>query len=147
VLRVSILCVPALARPAERVLAFYNQRGTTEQWIKEGKGAVKWTRLSRRSFATNATAEPWSLTSLREKLIKIGPKVVSHGRYVTFQVAEVAWYLGRYSTKFSCLSPGGGCHPNQHEAPQDQILRARKAKARLDEGEAAGSSAREPGNP
>jgi len=36
------------------------------------------------------TAEPWSLTSLREKLIKIGAEVVSHGRYVTFQVAEVA---------------------------------------------------------
>jgi hypothetical protein len=36
------------------------------------------------------TAEPWSLTSLREKLIKIGAKVVNHGRYVTFQMAEVA---------------------------------------------------------
>jgi hypothetical protein len=36
------------------------------------------------------TAEPWSLTSLREKLIKIGAKVVAHGRYVTFQLAEVA---------------------------------------------------------
>ena len=36
------------------------------------------------------TAEPWSLTSLREKLIKIGAKVVCHGRYVTFQMAEVA---------------------------------------------------------
>ena len=36
------------------------------------------------------TEEPWSLTSLREKLIKIGAKVVSHGRYVTFQMAEVA---------------------------------------------------------
>ena len=34
--------------------------------------------------------ESWSLTSLREKLIKIGAKVVSHGRYVTFQMAEVA---------------------------------------------------------
>ena len=34
--------------------------------------------------------EPWSLTSVREKLIKIGAKVVSHGRYVTFQLAEVA---------------------------------------------------------
>jgi len=32
----------------------------------------------------------WSLTSLREKLIKIGAKVVSHGRYITFQLAEVA---------------------------------------------------------
>jgi DDE family transposase len=105
--------VTNLARPAERVVAFYNQRGTAEQWIKEGKGAIKWTRLSCRSFAANAVrlqlhalaynlgnfmrtlampkaAEPWSLTSLREKLIKIGAKVVSHGRYITFQLAEVA---------------------------------------------------------
>ena len=95
--------VSNLARPADRVVAFYNQRGTAEQWIKEGKGAIKWTRLSCRSFAANAvrlqlhalaynlgnfmrtlampkTAEPWSLTSMREKLIKIGAKVVSHGR-------------------------------------------------------------------
>jgi hypothetical protein len=99
--------VTNLARAAERVVAFYNQRGTAEQWIKEGKGAIKWTRLSCHSFAANAalaynlgnflrtlampkTAEPWSLTSLREKLIKIGAKVISHGRYVTFQMAEVA---------------------------------------------------------
>jgi hypothetical protein len=36
------------------------------------------------------TAQPWSLTSPREKLIKIGAKVTSHGRYVAFQMAEVA---------------------------------------------------------
>jgi hypothetical protein len=46
--------VSNLARPAERVVAFYNQRGTAKQWIKEGKGAIKWTRLSCRSFAANA---------------------------------------------------------------------------------------------
>jgi hypothetical protein len=102
-----------LARPADRVVTFYNQRGTCEQYIKEGKNAIKWTRLSCRTFAANAVrlqlhvlaynlgnfmrtlampkaAELWSLTSLREKLIKIGAKVVSHGRYVTFQLAEVA---------------------------------------------------------
>jgi hypothetical protein len=95
--------VTNLARPAQRVVAFYNHRGTAEQHIKEGKNAIKWTRLSCRSFAANAvrlqlhalaynlgnfmrtlampkTAEPWSLTSLREKLVKIGAKVVSHGR-------------------------------------------------------------------
>ncbi len=43
-----------------------------------------------RTLAMPARAEPWSLTRLREKLIKIGVKVVSHGRYVTFQMAEVA---------------------------------------------------------
>jgi hypothetical protein len=42
------------------------------------------------TLAMPKTAEPWSLTSLREKLIKIGAKVVSHNRYVTFQMAEVA---------------------------------------------------------
>jgi Transposase DDE domain group 1 len=46
--------VTKLARPAERIVAFYNQRGTAEQWIKEGDGAIKWTRLSRRTFAANA---------------------------------------------------------------------------------------------
>ena len=43
-----------------------------------------------RTLAMPKAAEPWSLTSLREKLIKIGAKVVSHGRYITFQMAEVA---------------------------------------------------------
>ena len=42
--------VTNLARPAERIVAFYNNRGTCEQWIK---GAIKWTRLSCRSFAAN----------------------------------------------------------------------------------------------
>ena len=46
--------VTNLARSAERVVAVYNQRGTAEQWIKEGKGAIKWTRLSCRAFTANA---------------------------------------------------------------------------------------------
>jgi hypothetical protein len=111
-LRVGFI-VSNLARSAEGIVAFYNQRGTCEQYIKEGKNAIKWTPLSCRTFAANAvrlqlqflaynignfmrtlampkTTETWSLTSLREKLIRIGAKVVSHGRYVTFQMAEVA---------------------------------------------------------
>jgi hypothetical protein len=43
-----------------------------------------------RTLAMPKTTQQWSLTSLREKLIKIGAKAVSHGRYVTFQLAEVA---------------------------------------------------------
>ncbi len=34
--------------------------------------------------------EHWSLITLREKPVNIGAKVVRHGRYVTFQLAEVA---------------------------------------------------------
>jgi hypothetical protein len=105
--------VTNLSRPAERVVAFYNQRGTAEQWIKEGKNAIRWTRLSCRKFRNNEVrlqlhalaynlgnfmrtlalpeaVKHWSLTSLREKLVKIGAKVARHGRYVIFQMAEVA---------------------------------------------------------
>ena len=42
------------------------------------------------TLALPDAVEQWSLTTLREKLVKIGAKVVSHGRYVTFQLAEVA---------------------------------------------------------
>src|SRR5215468_2083291 len=35
-----------MVRRAENIVAFYNKRGTCEQWIKEGKGAVRWTQLS-----------------------------------------------------------------------------------------------------
>jgi Transposase DDE domain group 1 len=43
-----------------------------------------------RTLATPELIKDWSLTSLKEKLIKIGAKVVSYGRYVAFQMAEVA---------------------------------------------------------
>ena len=43
-----------------------------------------------RTLAMPKTVDRWSMTSLREKLIKIGARVVSHGRYITFQMAEVA---------------------------------------------------------
>ena len=44
----------------------------------------------RRTLALPQEIEHWSLTTLREKLIKIGGRVVRHGRYATFQMAEVA---------------------------------------------------------
>ena len=110
--RVGFL-VTNLTRPAERVVKFYNGRGTAEQWIKEGKLALRWTRLSCRAFRDNAVrlqlfalaynlanflrslalpreVTQWSLTTLREKLVKIGARIVRHGRYVVFQLAEVA---------------------------------------------------------
>ena len=105
--------VTNLRRKPRQVVKFYNGRGTAEQWIKEGKNAVKWTRLSCHDFVDNQVrlqlfalaynlgnflrrlalpraVKHCSLTTLREKLIKIGAKVVRHARYVTFQMAEVA---------------------------------------------------------
>ena len=95
------------------MVKFYNKRGTAEQWIKEGKYALNWTRLSCHDFTDNQvrlqlfalaynlgnflrrlalpkTVKDWSLRTLKEKLIKIGAKVVRHSKYVIFQMAEVA---------------------------------------------------------
>ncbi len=44
----------------------------------------------KRKLALPKEVEHWSLTTLREKPVKIGAKIVRHGRYVTFQMAEVA---------------------------------------------------------
>jgi len=104
--------VTNMARPVERVVTFYNQRGTAEQWIKEGKNAIAWTRLSSHRFAANTVrlqlhalaynlanfvrtlalpeaVKDWSLTTLRQ-LVKIGARVVRHSRSVISQMAEVA---------------------------------------------------------
>jgi hypothetical protein len=95
------------------VIGYYNRRGTAEQYIREGKQAVNWTRLSCHDFVDNqvrlqlfvlaynlgnflrrlalpASVKHWTLTTLLVKLIKIGAKVVRHSKYVTFQMAEVA---------------------------------------------------------
>ena len=57
--------VTNLSRPAERVIAFYNQRGTAEQYIKEGKNAINWTRLSCHGFRNNeARCVGWSAARL-----------------------------------------------------------------------------------
>jgi hypothetical protein len=105
--------VTNLPMEPEEITRFYNQRGTAEQHIKEGKYAFHWTRLSCKRFRDNevrlhlhalaynlatflrrielpeAMAD-WSLTSLQLKLIKIGARVVRHARAITFQLAEVA---------------------------------------------------------
>ncbi len=109
--RVGFIVTNMSAKP-EGVVHFYNGRGTAEQWIKEGKYALNWTRLSCKRFVSNQVRlwlfvlaynlgnflrrlvlpkkiKHWSLRSLLVKLIKIGAKVVRHSRYITFQIAEV----------------------------------------------------------
>ena len=105
--------VTNLKRRPEKVVRFYNKRGLCEQHIKEGKGALVWTRLSctryvcnqvrlalfvlaynlgnfLRRFALPSRISHWSLSSVQLKLIKIGAKVISHSRRTVFQMAEVA---------------------------------------------------------
>jgi hypothetical protein len=110
--RVGFIVTNMSAKP-KGVVHFYNGRGTAEQWIKEGKYALNWTRLSCKRFVSNhvrlglfvlaynlgnflrrlvlpTKIKHWSLRSLLVKFIKTGAKIVRHSRYVTFQLAEVA---------------------------------------------------------
>ena len=81
------------------MVRFYNKRGTAEQWIKEGKQAVEMTRLSCHRFRANevrlwlsvlaynlgnlwrrlalpARIGKWSLTSLQQRLVKTGGRLM-----------------------------------------------------------------------
>ena len=105
------LIVTNLETPSRAVVRFYNKRGTAEQWIKEGKHAVKMTRLSYHRFRSNEVrlwlsviaynlgnlwrrlALPqrisnWSLTSLQQRLVKTGGRLVKHARYYWLLLAE-----------------------------------------------------------
>jgi hypothetical protein len=124
--RVGFL-VTNMSRPAERLVMFYNHRGTAEQHIKEGKSAVAWTRLSCHSFRANAVrlqlhalaynlanflrtlalpdeVEQWSMTTLRDRLVKIGAKIVRHNRSITFQMAEVTVPRGLFEKILSTIA-------------------------------------------
>ena len=52
--------------------------------------AVRSESSHKRKLAALTEVEHWSLTTLREKLVKIGAKIVRHGRYITFQLTEIA---------------------------------------------------------
>ena len=91
--------VTNMTRPSRSVVRFYNKRGTAEQWIKEGKQATHWTRLSRHRFRANEVRlqlsvlaynlgnlwwrlglppriKSWSLTSLQQRLVKTGGRLI-----------------------------------------------------------------------
>ncbi len=97
--------------PSRAVVRFYNKRGTAEQWIKEGNQAVKMTRLSCHRYRANevrlalsliaynlgnlwrrlalpAKVASWSLTSLQQRLVKTGGRLVKHARYRWLLLAE-----------------------------------------------------------
>jgi hypothetical protein len=97
--------------PSRAVVRFYNERGTAEQWIKEGKQAVKMTRLSCHRFRSNevrlwlsvlaynlgnlwrrlalpSRIDNWSLSSLQQRLVKTDARLVKHARYYWLLLAE-----------------------------------------------------------
>ena len=103
--------VTNLTLPSRSLVRFYNKRGTAEQWIKEGKQATSWTRLSCHRFRANEVRlqlsvlsytlgnlwrrlglprriKSWSLTSLQHRLMKTGGRLVKHARYYWLLLAE-----------------------------------------------------------
>ena len=103
--------VTNLQTNSRAVVRFYNKRGTAEQWIKEGKQAMKMTRLSCHRFRSNEVRlwlsviaynlgnlwrrlvlprriDHWSLTSLQQRLVKTGGRFVKHARYDWLLLAE-----------------------------------------------------------
>jgi hypothetical protein len=103
--------VTNLETDSRAVVRLYNKRGTAEQWIKEGKQAVKMTRLSCHRFRSNEVRlwlsvmpynlgnlwrrlvlpkriDNWSLTSLQQRLVKTGGRLVKHARYYWLLLAE-----------------------------------------------------------
>jgi len=131
--RVGFIVTNLSAKP-EGVVHFYNGRGTAEQWIKEGKYALHWTRLSCHRFVANRVrlhlfllaynlgnflrrltlpkaVREWSLRSVQLKLIKTGARLVRHARRLVFQMAEVAVTRGVWAAvleRIGCLrlAPG-----------------------------------------
>lgn len=101
--------VTNLTLPSRAVVRFYNKRGMAEQWIKEGKQAVKMTRLSCHRFRANevwlsliaynlgnlwrrlvlpARIGNWPLTSLQQRLVKTGGRLIKPARYYWLLLAE-----------------------------------------------------------
>jgi len=101
-----------LSYPVKGIINFYNGRATAGQWIKEGKYALNWTRLSCHKFVANQVRlwlfilaynlgnffrrlalpeaiKRWFLTSIQTRLIKIGGRLVRHVRRLVFQLTEV----------------------------------------------------------
>jgi hypothetical protein len=95
--------VTNLSLPSRAIVRFYNKRGMAEQWIKEGKQATHWTRLSCHRFRANEARlqlsllaynlgnlwrrlvlpkriDAWSLTSLQQRLVKTGGRLIKHSR-------------------------------------------------------------------
>lgn len=108
--RVGFL-VTNMMLPSRSLVRFYNKRGTAEQWIKEGKHATCWTRLSCHRFRANevrlqlavlaynlgnlwrllglpSRVKSSSLTSLQHRLMKTGGRLVKHARYYWLLLAE-----------------------------------------------------------
>ncbi len=134
--------VTTLTGTNRAVVRFYNQRGTAEQWIKEGKEATHWTRLSCHRCRANEVRlllavvaynlgnllrrlvlplaiQNWSLTSLQQRLFKTGGRLIRHARYFILHLAE------SHLTQ-RCLGRSWGASSDSHGIRPELGYRTRK---------------------
>jgi len=126
--------VTSLSLASRAVVRFYNKRATAEQWIKEGKQATHWTRLSRHRFRANEARlqlsllaynlgnlwrrlvlpkrfDGWSLTSLQQRLVKTGGRLIKHARdyWLLLTESHLTWRLfGSMLHRIAALSMPSG---------------------------------------
>jgi Transposase DDE domain group 1 len=120
--------VTNLVRSAERVVTFYSQRGTAEQWIKEGKGAIKWTRLSCRSFAANAVPKAGS-ESGRVLAIVIANRCGGNFRR-QIPVGRVAFYRAMAAEEIECADESAVAPAIAQAASDRECARSRRRPRR-----------------
>ena len=132
--------------PSRAVVRFYNKRGTAEQWIKEGKQAVKMMRLSCHRFRSNEVRlwltiiaynlgnlwrrlvlpqriGSWSLTSLQQRLVKTGGRLVKHARYYLVVVGGES--SDAVAVRSDVAKDGGSHDPRRVEPPVAAMKKSR----------------------
>ena len=120
--------VTNIGSSAPKVVKFYNQRGTAEQWIKEGKHAVRWTRLSCHGFDANQvrlqlhvlaynvdnflrclalprSVRHWTLTTVLARSVRRWFAMPGTSRSNWRRSRSHVGYTGRFSTGYAAL-PG-----------------------------------------
>ena len=152
--------VTNMSLPSRSVVRFYNKRGTAEQWIKEGKQATHWTRLSCHRFRANEVRlqlsvlaynlgnlwrrlrlpqriKSWSLTSLQHRLMKTSGRLVKHARYYWLLLAE--GHLPEVVRRHAAADLGATCARRVTSTARNS-QRTRVAEGRRGRGVAKGPS-------
>ena len=132
-------------------MRFYNKRGTAEQWIKEGKQAVKMTRLSCHRFRSHEVRlwlsvlaynlgnpwrrlvlpkriDNWSLTSLQQRLMKTGGRLVKHARHYWLLLAESHLTRRLFGSMVRRIRPRCPCRPDRGRRRASKQVEGRRVR-------------------
>ena len=112
--------VTNLSYPPKGIVRFYNGRGTAEQWIKEGKYALNWTRLSCHKFVANGLPTSTQLAAFRKSFGTYGPR---HTLWMSATVSQ-EWL---HTVDFPTPADNDTLSLNPDDFQNDELERRRKA--------------------